>query len=239
MQVHVYESAEQVGRAAAMLFASQIIRKPNSVLGLATGSSPIGCYKQLIEWHKAGLLDFSSCVSYNLDEYCGLPETHECSYHAFMHDNLFAHVNFKQSFLPDGNAPDLAAECRRYDAAIAAAGGIDMQLLGIGRNGHIGFNEPGATMVYGTQVVQLTKSTIDANRRFFESEAAVPRKAISLGIGGIMAAREVVLLAMGEDKAQAIREAVLNDINPQVQASILRTHPHATILLDRAAASLL
>ena len=239
MQVHIYESAQQVGQAAATLFAAQIIRKPDSVLGLATGSSPIGCYQQLIAWHRAGVLDFSQCVSYNLDEYCSLPEAHPCSYHAFMKEQLFDFINMKASFVPNGNAPDLQAECARYDAAIQAAGGIDMQLLGIGRNGHIGFNEPAGRFVYGTQIVNLTESTIQANRRFFDSEKDVPRQAISLGIGGIMAAREVVLIAMGEDKAQAIRDMVRGDITPDVQASILRSHPHATILVDKAAASLL
>ena len=239
MQVHIYKTAQQVGQAAATLFASQVIRKPDSILGLATGSSPIGCYQQLIAWHQAGILDFSQCVSYNLDEYCGLPREHPCSYHAFMQEQLFSGINMKATFLPDGNAADLQAECKRYDQAIQAAGGIDMQLLGIGRNGHIGFNEPCDHFVYGTQVVNLTESTIKANRRFFESEEAVPRQAISLGIGGIMSAREIVLLAMGEDKAQAIRDTVLGEVTPQVQASILRTHPHVTILVDEAAASLL
>lgn len=237
MQVHVYENAKQVGQAAAMLFAAQVIRKPESVLGLATGSSPVECYRQLREWYQAGVLDFSKCISFNLDEYCGLPQDHPCSYHAFMREQLFDGVNMKAYYLPDGNAQDLQAECVRYDQAIRAAGGIDLQLLGIGRNGHIGFNEPSDHLVYGTQVVELTQSTIQANRRFFESEAAVPRRAISLGIGGIMAAREIVLIAMGEDKAQAIRDTVRNDITPHVQASILRAHPCVTVLLDRAAAS--
>lgn len=239
MQVHVYENAQQVGQAAATLFAAQLLRKPDSVLGLATGSSPIGCYQKLIEWHQDGILDFSQCVSYNLDEYCGLPVEHECSYHAFMQDQLFHAINMKETHVPDGNAKDLEAECKRYDAAIQAAGGIDMQLLGIGRNGHIGFNEPAAQLTYGTQIVNLTESTIQANRRFFESEADVPRQAISLGIGGIMNAREIVLIAMGEDKAEAIRDTVKGDINPMVPASILRAHPHVTILVDKAAAKLL
>ncbi|MDO5327010.1 MAG: glucosamine-6-phosphate deaminase [Clostridia bacterium] len=239
MQVHVFDNAQQVGQAAAELFAAQVISKPNSVLGLATGSSPLGCYKQLIEWHKAGLLDFSQCVSYNLDEYVGIPETHPESYHQFMKDNLFNFINMKETHVPNGNAEDLWAEAARYDAAIEAAGGIDMQLLGIGRNGHIGFNEPAEQFVYGTQIVNLTESTIQANRRFFDSEDQVPRKAISLGIGGIMHAKAVVLIAMGEDKAQAIHDTVKGNVTPKVQASILRLHPNATILVDKAAASLL
>ena len=239
MQVRIFENAEQVGKAAALLFASQVTRKPNSVLGLATGSSPIGCYQQLIAWHKEGILDFSECISYNLDEYVGLDIEHETSYHAFMKAQLFDHINMKETNLPDGNAEDLGAEAKRYDAAIEKAGGIDMQLLGIGRNGHIGFNEPADKFVYGTQIVDLTESTIDANTRFFENKDQVPRKAISLGIGGIMNAKEVVLIAMGADKAQAIHDTVYGEIDPQVQASILRSHPHVTILVDKAAASLL
>lgn len=239
MQVHIYDNARQVGRAAAALFAAQVIRKPQSVLGLATGSSPLGCYQQLIEWYKEGLLDFSQCVSFNLDEYVGIPVVHPESYHRFMQDHLFSFINMKETNVPNGNADDLQAEAARYDAAIQQAGGIDMQLLGIGRNGHIGFNEPADRFVYGTQIVTLTKSTIEANRRFFDSEDQVPRKAISLGVGGIMNARAVVLIAMGEDKAQAIRDTVKGDVTPQVQASILRFHPNATILVDKAAASLL
>lgn len=239
MQVHVYDNARQVGRAAAALFAAQVIRKPQSVLGLATGSSPLGCYQQLIEWYKEGLLDFSQCVSFNLDEYVGIPVVHPESYHRFMQDHLFSFINMKETNVPNGNADDLQAEAARYDAAIEQAGGIDMQLLGIGRNGHIGFNEPADRFVYGTQIVTLTKSTIEANRRFFDSEDQVPRKAISLGVGGIMNAKAVVLIAMGADKAQAIRDTVKGDVTPQVQASILRFHPNATILVDKAAASLL
>ena len=239
MEVRVFDNAEQVGKAAAALFASQVIRKPNSVLGLATGSSPLGCYAQLVEWYKEGVLDFSQCISFNLDEYVGLDVNHPESYHSFMNTNLFSHINMKATNLPDGNAPDMEAEARRYDAAIQAAGGIDMQLLGIGRNGHIGFNEPADRYVYGTQIVNLTESTIDANKRFFDSIDQVPRKAISLSIGGIMNAREVVLIAMGKDKAQAIYDTVRGDMTPHVQASILRSHPHATILVDKDAASLL
>ncbi len=239
MQIHVFDTGRQAGTAAAMLFAAQIIRKPDSVLGLATGSTPIDCYQQLISWYREGALDFSKAVSFNLDEYCGLPVTHPCSYHSFMKQELFDHINLKASYLPDGNAPDMQAECARYDQAILAAGGIDIQFLGIGRNGHIGFNEPSDHLVYGTQTVSLTQSTIDANKRFFSEGERVPTSAISLGIGGIMAAREIVLVALGRDKANAIRETVLHDITPRVQASILRTHPCVTILLDRDAASLL
>lgn len=239
MQVRIFDNAEQVGRAAATLFAAQLLEKPDSVLGLATGSSPIGCYKQLIEWHKEGILDFSACKSYNLDEYVGIPESHPQSYHAFMQDNLFYGINMAEHYVPNGNAEDMQAECKRYDAAIAAAGGIDMQLLGIGNNGHIAFNEPNDHFVYGTQIVTLTDSTIKANRRFFDKEEDVPRKAISLGIGIIMSAKKIVLIATGEAKAQAIHDTVYGEVSPAVQASILRTHPNAVILCDKAAAKLL
>ena len=239
MQVHLYDTAAQVGQAAAILIGAQLIGKPASVLGLATGSSPIQTYQELIRLHQTGVLDFSSAITFNLDEYCHLPIAHPCSYHHFMNTELFNHVNIAQdnAHVPDGNAADLAAECSRYDRAIARAGGIDLQLLGIGRNGHIGFNEPSDQFVYGCHVVKLTQSTIEANRRFFDTEADVPREAVSLGVGSIMNAKRVLLIATGEDKAEAVRKSILEDIDPETQASILRTHPNVIYLLDRAAAS--
>jgi len=241
MQIHVFENAAQVGQAAATLIAAQVISKPDAVLGLATGSTPIPTYQELIRLCKEGVVDFSRVSSYNLDEYCSIPEDHEQSYRTFMNVNLFNHINIDKAntHVPSGNAEDAEAESAAYDAAIVAAGGIDVQILGIGRNGHIGFNEPGDSFIYGCHQVTLAQSTIEANRRFFESEADVPRQAISLGIGSIMNARKVILLATGADKAQAIHDSVLGDVNPQVQASILRTHPDVIFLLDKAAASLL
>ncbi len=241
MQVHLYENEAQVGQAAALLIGSELLLKPNAVRGLATGSSPIPTYRELIRLHQAGVLDFSHATTFNLDEYCRIPEAHECSYHRFMREQLFDHVNLamERTHVPDGNAADLHAECARYDAAIAAAGGIDLQLLGIGQNGHIGFNEPGDQFVYGCHVVSLTQSTIHANRRFFESEADVPRQAVSLGIGSIMNAKRVLLIATGENKAEAVRRSLHGDVDPEMQASILRTHPDVVFLLDKAAASLL
>ena len=239
MQVHLYDTAGQVGQAAAILIAAQLLGKPHSVLGLATGSSPIPTYQELIRLHCAGVLDFSSAVTFNLDEYCRLPVENPCSYHRFMKDELFDHINLRpeNTHVPDGNAPDLAMECARYDQAIAGAGGIDLHLLGIGRNGHIGFNEPSDQFVYGCHVVKLTQSTLEANRRFFDSEDDVPREAVSLGVGSIMNARRVLLIATGADKAGAVRKAIREDIDPATQASILRTHPNAIFLLDRAAAA--
>jgi glucosamine-6-phosphate deaminase len=238
MQIHIYDNVTQVGQAAATLFTAQLLRKPDSVFGFATGSSPSVLYRQLIALRRAGILDFSSSVSFSLDEYCGIPISHPCSYRAFMQAELFDHINMKATYVPDGNAPDLAAECVRYDAQIAACGGIDMQLLGIGRNGHIAFNEPSGAFSYETHVTELTPSTIDANKRFFQGEE-VPRKAISMGIGSIMASRELVMIATGSDKAQAVRYALEGDIDPMFPASIIRFHKVSTLFLDKAAAALL
>ncbi len=239
MQIHVFESASQAAQAAATLIAAQVLRKPDSVLGLPTGSTPILTYKELSRLNKAGVVDFSKVTSFNLDEYCHLPQEHPCSYHRFMREELFDHINISlaNTHLPDGNAKDFAVEGARYDEAIRAAGGLDLQLLGIGRNGHIGFNEPVETLVYGTHVVDLTQDTIEANRRFFDSEADVPRQAITVGVGGIMSARCIVLVATGADKAEAIHLSVRGDVDPKTPASILRTHRNVVFLLDHAAAA--
>jgi len=241
MQIHIYKTAAQIGQAAATLIAAQLLHKPDSILGLATGSSPIPTYQALIDMHKAGVLDFSQAKSFNLDEYVGIDPEHVCSYHRFMQDNLFSQVNMKPEniHVPDGNAEDIPASAKAYDEAIVNAGGIDLQLLGIGRNGHIGFNEPGGQFIYGCHRVELSQSTIEANTRFFDSEADVPRAAVSLGIGAIMEAKQVLLIATGTDKAEAIRQAIEGDVSPLCQASILRTHPNVIFLLDEKAASLL
>ncbi len=239
MEIRVYDTAAQVGQAAATLIGAQIIHKPTSVLGLATGSTPIPTYRALRDMYNAGLLDFSKTISYNLDEYVGIDPKHPCSYHAFMQENLFDHVNIcpENTHIPDGNAEDMDAAALAYDEAICTAGGIDLQLLGIGHNGHIGFNEPGDHFVYHCHKVGLSESTIDANKRFFDSINDVPRYAVSLGIGSIMQARQVLLLATGVDKAEAVRRSVEEDVSPLCQASILRTHPNTIFMLDKAAAS--
>ncbi len=239
MNVHVYENAQLASKAAAGLFLARLLSKPEAVLGLATGSTPIGIYRQLIEWYREGLIDFSNAVSFNLDEYVGLSGEHPCSYRYFMNEQLFDSVNMKETHVPSGTAQDMEEEAAAYDAAIARAGGIDLQLLGLGQNGHIGFNEPAESFSYGTQVVDLTESTIKANRRFFDREEDVPRRAISLGIGGIMKARQVVLCAFGQNKAQAVRDMVYGPVSPACPASILQLHQDAVILLDEEAASLL
>lgn len=237
MIVHVFDTPAQVARAAAAVFSAQILKKPDSVLGLATGGTPVDTYKELIKLHQDGILDFSQVTTFNLDEYEGLPTSHPESYVTFMKRNLFDHVNIKQSRLPDGLNKDHQKECAAYDEEIRQAGGVDLQLLGIGNNGHIGFNEPSDHFVYDTNLVDLTPSTIKANRRFFDSEDQVPRKALSMGIGTIMEARSILMIALGEGKAEVVQKMVEGDIDPQVPASILRAHKDVTVLLDRAAAS--
>lgn len=239
MQVHVYESPAQTAKAAASLFAARLLSKPDSILGLATGSTPIDTYNLLIKYHQDGMLDFSKARSFNLDEYAGLSPDHPCSYRRFMDEHLFNHINMDETHVPLGSAEDLQAEGRRYDELIDQAGGIDIQLLGLGQNGHIGFNEPASSFSYATQVVELTQSTIEANQRFFERKEDVPTHAISLGIGGIMKAKQIVLIAFGDNKAQAVRAMVKGPVDPMCPASILQLHPDAVILLDKQAASLL
>lgn len=239
MNIHVYDSPQQTSLAAAQIFFAQLTEKPDSVLGLATGSTPLDTYAALALWHKDGLLDFSRSRSFNLDEYVGLAGDHACSYRKFMEDNLFSKVNFQSSDLPSGIAENLSEECRRYDEAIQQAGGIDIQFLGIGHNGHIGFNEPDDALSYGTKVIDLTQDTIEANRRFFNHIDEVPRQAISMGLGSIMQARKIVLVALGRGKAEAVRQMVKGDISPRLPASFVRLHQQATVLLDKEAASLL
>ena len=237
MVVHVFDQASQVAEAAAAVFTAQLLEKPDSVLGLATGSTPVDTYAELIRLHEHGVLDFSRATSFNLDEYVGLPPSHPESYIAFMKRNLFDRINLKRSYLPNGMAGDLERECMNYEALIREAGGVDLQLLGIGNNGHIGFNEPGEAFTYSTNLTTLAQSTIDANKRFFDSIDQVPRQALSMGIGTIMEARSILLLALGEAKAQAVYQMIRGPITPQVPASILRGHARVTVMLDKAAAA--
>jgi len=212
---------------------------PKSVLGLATGSTPIGTYRHLVEWYQKGELDFGKAVSINLDEYCGLSGDHPQSYRRFMRENLFDHINIPadRSFLPDGTQTDSALECAQYDRIIEEHNGIDLQLLGIGRNAHIGFNEPADSFARETHCVNLTESTIDANKRFFESEDDVPRQAYTMGIGSIMKAKKILVVVSGEDKADALKATICGPITPQVPASILQLHNDVTIVADEAALS--
>ena len=236
----IVTDAQQAAVRAAGLYVDLLRRKPDAVLGLATGSTPLGLYARLAALYRAGELSFRRATSFNLDEYVGLPATHDQSYRYFMEHNLFSHVDLPaaRTHVPSGLDVSDAA-LAGYDAAIEAAGGIDLQLLGLGGNGHIGFNEPDDHFTCGCHVVNLTESTIQANRRFFDSEASVPRQAVSLGVGSILASRCILLLATGEDKAQAIHDTVCGDITSRTPASILKTHPNVILLLDRAAAGML
>lgn len=232
---------EELSRRAANIIAAQIIMKPNCVLGLATGSSPIGTYKELIRRYELGDLDFSQVSSINLDEYRGLSPENDQSYRYFMNTNLFDHVNIDKARtnVPNGLEPDSAKACADYNAIIAQSGGIDLQLLGLGHNGHIGFNEPADVFPLETNCVDLQASTIEANKRFFESEADVPRQAYTMGIGNIMQAKKIVVVVSGKDKAKILREVVCGPVTPRVPASVLQLHPDCTIVADEDALSLL
>ena len=239
MQVFVYKNEAEVGKAAGMIVASEILKKPDCILGLATGSTPIPTYQEMIRMNKEGILDFSKVRSFNLDEYIGLSPEHVCSYRRFMNEQLFDHINIDKAntHVPCGIGADHEADAKAYDAAVEAAGGIDLQILGIGHDGHIGFNEPGDEFVSGTNIVTLTDMTIDANTRFFEKREDVPRQAITLGNRNIMAAMRIILLATGKGKARAIAQAIKGNITPKMPASLLQVHPNVQFLLDEDAAS--
>ena len=239
MQVYVAESYADMSRKAANILSAQVILKPDTVMGLATGSSPVGTYQQLIEWYKKGDLDFAQVRTVNLDEYAGLAPEHSQSYRRFMQENFFDHINIprENTHVPNGLAPDLEAECRRYNQVIQSLGGIDIQLLGMGHNGHIGFNEPGQAFELETHVVDLTDNTIEANARFFASPDEVPRQAITMGIKSIMQAQRIVMVVSGADKADIVRAAFAGPVVPQVPASILQMHPNFILVGDKAALS--
>lgn len=232
MRVIEAKDYTDLSRKAANVISAQVILKPHAVLGLATGSTPIGTYKQLIEWYQKGDIDFSAVTSVNLDEYVGLTGDNEQSYRYFMNENLFRHINInlEHTYVPNGVADDPEAECRRYDALIEEVGGIDLQLLGIGHNGHIGFNEPGQAFEKTTHIVELGESTIQANARFFESIDDVPRQAITMGIKSIMQARKLLLVANGPDKKEIVEKALYGPVTPSVPASILQFHPNLTVI---------
>ena len=232
---------EDMSRKAADVLAAQVLLKPNSVLGLATGSTPIGLYKSLIERYNNGELDFSAVRTVNLDEYRGLPADNDQSYNYFMHHNLFDHINIKpeNTHLTNGLETDTEKECTRYDAVIAAQGGVDVQLLGIGHNGHIGFNEPADHFPTGTHLVDLQQSTIEANKRFFASIDDVPRQAYTMGIRTIMSAKCILLVASGKDKAEIVKKSFFGPVTPQVPASILQLHPNVILAGDADALSLI
>ena len=219
----------------------QVLQKPDSVLGLATGSTPIKAYKQMIDLYSKGVVDFSQVTTFNLDEYVNLDVKDKNSYHTFMHENLFDHVNIPEeniNFL-DGNAQDLEQECRDYEKKIKKAGGIDIQLLGIGSNGHIAFNEPADCFQRWSHVVTLKESTVKDNSRFFKSIDEVPTQAVTMGIGSIMQAKKILIIALGTNKAKAIKQLIDGNVTPMCPASVLQFHTDVTLMLDKGAASLL
>lgn len=239
MRVIIRPTADDACITAARLIAAQVIRKPTSVLGLATGGTPVVCYRELIRLHQAGQLDFSGVTTFNLDEYVGLPPEHPQSFHAFMYENLFNHINLAPDriHLPNGMADDLAAMCDDYEQKIAAAGGIDVQLLGIGTDGHIAFNEPGSSLASRTRLKALHRQTLQDNARFFSSVDEVPKLSVTMGVGSILDSRQCLLLATGANKADAIQQAIEGPIGSRITASALQMHRFGIAILDEAAAA--
>lgn len=239
MRILVCKNYDEMSKKAAQMILSQVTLKPNSVLGLATGSTPIGMYKELVKMYNEKLIDFSEVSTFNLDEYYNLPKTSDQSYDYFMRVNLFNHINVKNKniHIPNGMASNVELECETYDKQIKESGGVDIQVLGIGHNAHIGFNEPTINFERGTHLVDLKESTIEANARFFEKIEDVPKKAITMGTGSIFKARKIMLLACGDSKADAIYNTVYGKVIPEVPASILQFHNDIVLILDEAAAS--
>lgn len=238
MKVIEVQNYEDMSRRTADIIKGVINSKPDAVLGFATGSTPEGVYRCLIEDNKKGAVDFSKITSFNLDEYEGLDGSNPNSYRFFMNDRLFDHININKAktFVPSGIAKDLKKMCEEYDEKIRLAGGIDLQLLGIGNNGHIAFNEPADTLVPGTHVTELTENTIRANSRFFDSIDQVPRRAVTMGMGSILKARKIILLASGKSKADAVARLLQGEISTDLPASMLHMHNDVTLIVDKEAA---
>ncbi len=241
MKIYAAKDYTDLSRKAAIIISAQVIMKSDAVLGLATGSTPVGTYKQLIEWYRKGDVSFSQAHSINLDEYKGLSGEHDQSYRYFMNYNLFDHIDINKdnTYVPNGLAEDAAAECQRYNHIIRNMGGIDLQLLGIGENGHIGFNEPGTAFEKETHLVTLTEDTREINARFFASVIEVPTHAFTMGIKNIMSAKKVLLLATGEKKAKILYDAFFGPVTPGVPASILQMHDDCIVIADEAALSVI
>lgn len=237
MRTIVCSNYDEMSEKAAKLVVSQLTLKPDSILGLATGSTPIGLYERLCELNKAGEVDFSEAITFNLDEYYPISPDNEQSYHYFMEQNLFSKVNINRAniHIPNGCCKDPDAECEAYEAAIEEAGGIDLQILGIGQNGHIGFNEPSRDLNTSTHLTDLTESTIEANSRFFASVDDVPKKALTMGISTILKSKKIVLMACGASKRDAVRELFNEDINTDVPATLLKVHPDVVLICDKEA----
>ncbi len=240
MKIYQCENYEKMSRTAANIISAQVIFKPDCVLGLATGSTPVGAYSQLIRWYNKGDLTFSQVRTVNLDEYVGLAPTHDQSYRYFMQSNFFDHINIKpeNTHLPNGLADDISAECDAYNNKIADLGGIDMQLLGIGHNGHVGFNEPGGAFELGTHEMMLSESTLNANARFFDNDPnKVPKSALTMGIKNIMQAKKILVAVSDLSKADIVYQAFCGPVMPEVPASILQLHPDVTLVGDSDALS--
>lgn len=237
MKIYKAKDYKDMSRKAANIISAQVIMKPNCVLGLAIGSTPIGTYDQLVEWYNKGDLDFSEVTTVNLDEYKGLPRTNDQSYYYFMHQHLFDRVNIdpERTNVPNGMEPDAEKECGRYEELIRSLGGVDLQLLGLGHNGHIGFNEPGEAFEKETHCVDLTESTIEANKRFFASADDVPKQAYTMGIKTIMQAKKILIVVNGENKADIVERAFFGPVTPEVPASILQLHNDVTLVGDEEA----
>ncbi|WP_338540503.1 glucosamine-6-phosphate deaminase [Paenibacillus tundrae] len=237
MNIRIFEHEEDLNVTGAGIITSLLQTKPRTVLGLATGSSPVGIYKQLIAMVQKDLVSFAQASSFNLDEYVGLPAEHSESYRSFMNEQLFHHIDIDldKTYIPDGNALDLAQECEAYEQRLEDRGPVDLQILGIGHNGHIGFNEPGTELTGRTHVVALKEETRKANARFFDSIDQVPTQAITMGVGTILKAKQILLIARGEEKAEIIRQAFMGPITTECPASLLQCHPNVVVLLDRAA----
>jgi glucosamine-6-phosphate deaminase len=238
MEVIIQDSYEEISRQAARIVARTLYSKPNAVLGLATGSTPLGMYKELIRMHKEEALDFSRVTTFNLDEYVGLRKQHTQSYHYFMHENLFKHVNISQQniYIPSGTTNNYQAFCAWYEQQIEKCGGIDLQILGIGSDGHVAFNEPGSSLGSRTRIKTLTKQTIEDNARFFDSADEVPVYSITMGVGTILEARQIILLANGANKAKAVAGAIEGPVTSMCTASALQMHRDTLFLLDQEAA---
>ena len=239
MKIYEAKDYKDMSRKAANIISAQVIMKPNCTLGLATGSTPIGTYEQLVEWYNKGDIDFSEVRTANLDEYRGIEHTNDQSYYYFMNDHLFSKINIDKNNtnIPDGTNPDAEAECARYEEVLKTLGGVDLQLLGLGHNGHIGFNEPAPEFEKETHCVDLTESTIEANKRFFASADDVPRQAYTMGIQTIMRAKKILVVVSGEDKAEIVAKAFFGPVTPEVPASILQMHNDVTLVADSAALS--
>ncbi|HEX8524168.1 MAG TPA: glucosamine-6-phosphate deaminase [Tepidisphaeraceae bacterium] len=238
MEVIVHQSYPAMSQAAAREIADVLNAKPNAVLGMATGSTPLGVYQELVKMHRKGEIDFSQVTTFNLDEYVGLPTTHEQSYHYFMHENFFKHVNIppQNIHIPSGTTSNYRAFCEWYEKRIIECGGIDVQILGIGSDGHIAFNEPASSLSSRTRLKTLAKQTIDDNARFFDSPDQVPVYAITMGVGTILESRKILLLANGKKKADAVAAAVEGPVTSMITASALQMHPDSTVYVDEDAA---